>query len=84
MRVSIPIGVAALALLGACGGGEDANNNMAGNEALAIETQDVTDASPDSLVAVDDNGMGNGEMPAEEAGNTGELPVTDEAATNGQ
>jgi len=80
MRVSIGFGAAALLLLGACGGGE-ANNSMSANEALAMnEAQDVTDASPDSLVAVDDDGMGNGEAPAEDAGNTGDLPVTDSNA----
>jgi hypothetical protein len=83
MRPLIGIGAAALALLSACGGGEEANNSgMSANEALAInEAQDVTDASPDSLVAVDDGGMGNGEVPADNVGDTGELPVTD---TNGQ
>jgi hypothetical protein len=84
MRSSIGLAAAAL-LLGACGGGEEANNGaVAANEALAIEAEDVTDASADSLVAVDDNGMGNGEMPAEDVGNTGDLPVTDEGATNAQ
>jgi hypothetical protein len=83
MRVSTGIALATLALLGGCNGGnEEANNSaMASNAALAVENQDVTDASADSLVAVDDDGMGNGEAPAEEVGNTGELPVTD---TNAQ
>jgi hypothetical protein len=79
MRVSIGIALATLALLGACNGSnEEANNSaVANNAALAVENQNVTDASADSLVAIDDDGMGNGEVPAEEVGNTGELPVTD-------
>ncbi len=82
MRASIGLGAAALLVLSACGGREEADDGMDANEALAMnEAQDVTDASPDSLVAVDDDGMGNGEIPAEDVGSTGDLPVTD---TNGQ
>lgn len=81
MRASIGLGAAALLLLSACGGREEADDGTDANEALAMnEAQDVTDASPDSLVAVDDD-MGNGEMPAEDVADPGELPVTD---TNGQ
>jgi hypothetical protein len=82
MRLSIAIGAAAPAAERLRRRRGAADNAMSANEALALnEAQDVTDASPDSLVAVDDDGMGNGEMPAEDVGNTGELPVTD---TNAQ
>ena len=63
----------ALALLGGCGGAEEARDNVVLNEALVIETEAVTDASPDSLVAVEADGAGN-------AATTG----TDGAAANGQ
>jgi hypothetical protein len=75
---------ALLALLTACGGGEEVNNSgVTAEESLALnEAENMLDASPDSLTATEDAPLGNGEMPAAETGNTGDLPVTGNEAAN--
>ena len=76
---------AALALLGACEGGEETNNSgVTPEEAVALDNAaEMLDASPDSLVAAEDTPLGNGEAPADEVANTGDLPVSN-ADTNAQ
>jgi hypothetical protein len=75
-------GMAALALLAACGGGDD--NALSADENAALnEAAEMLDASPDSLIAADD-GLGNGEMPADEVPATGDVPATEEEAVNAQ
>ena len=68
---------AALAVLGGCGGG-DSQAPTAEENAQLDNAAEMLDASPDSL-AVEDAALGNGDAPAE----TGALPVTGDAATNG-
>ena len=75
--MKIVIGFAALALLAACGqeegvGGLTAEESRQLNEAAAM-----LDAEPDSLAPSDETGLGN-------EAEAGELPVSEEAATNGQ
>lgn len=75
--------MAAAALLGAamlagCGesGGE---GGLTAEESQELDNAaEMLDVPPDSLVADENAPLGNGEMAAE----TGELPVTTEAATN--
>ena len=68
-------GLAAVALLAACGGGDD--NALTADENAALnEAAEMLDASPDSLVAADD-GLGNGEMPVDDSLATGEVPPTE-------
>ncbi len=71
-------GLAAVALLAACGGGDD--NALTADENAALnEAAEMLDASPDSLVAADD-GLGNGEMPVDDSLSTGEVPPTESEA----
>jgi len=74
---------AALMLI-SCGGetGQDTNNSaVTPAEAMAIDNgADMLDTSADSLVAIEDSGIGNGEMPVAENVQTGEVSV----AGNGQ
>lgn len=71
-------GLAAVALLAACGGGDD--NALTADENAALnEAAEMLDASPDSLVAADD-GLGNGEMPVDDSLATGEVPPTEPEA----
>jgi hypothetical protein len=71
-------GLAAVALLAACGGGDD--NALTADENAALnEAAEMLDASPDSLVAADD-GLGNGEMPVDGSLATGEVPPTESEA----
>ena len=76
-------GMTALALLAACGGGGDDNALTADENAALNEAAEMLDASPDSLIAADD-GLGNGEMPADEVPATGDVPATEEEAVNAQ
>lgn len=65
---------AALAALSACGGDENAGGLSAEENRELNNAAEMLDASPDSLVAGEDAGLGNGEEPAQ----TGDLPVADE------
>ena len=73
---------AALAMLTACGGEENAGGLSAEENRELNNAAEMLDASPDSLVATDDAALGNGEENAE----TGDLPVVDEGtnAANAQ
>jgi hypothetical protein len=63
MRHSIGFAVvAAMVALGACGGdGKEAGGVTAEEAAKLNEISETLDASPDSLVAEDETGLGNGE-----------------------
>lgn len=77
------LGLAAAALIGAaalagCGdsGGE---GGLTAEESRELDNAaEMLDVPPDSLVADENAPLGNGEAPAE----TGDLPVTTDAATN--
>jgi hypothetical protein len=74
--------VAAVLALGACGGGEQKEGGVTAEEAKQLnEAAEMLDASPDSFVASDETGLGNGE-----AGNaeTGDVLVGDGNAANSQ
>ena len=71
--------VTALLALGACGGPEEGSGGVTREEAEQLnEAAEMLDASPDSLVAPDETGLGNGEDNAA----TGDLPVSGEAERN--
>lgn len=73
-------GMAALALLAACGG-NDENALTADENRQLNEAAEMLDASPDSLGAPDDDAvLGNGEAPAD----TGDVMIAGDAATNAQ
>ncbi len=76
--------VAAVLALAACGGDTNETGGVTQEESKQLnEAAEMLDASPDSLVAPDETGLGNGEAPAEDANAaTGDLPVSDNAATN--
>ncbi|HWH17404.1 MAG TPA: hypothetical protein VNT77_03575 [Allosphingosinicella sp.] len=81
------ITAAAAALLAACGGNEETTNNsgVTADEAAALNDMDnVMNVEPDSLVAVDDNGMGNGEVSSEEIAEAAETVDTGNNAANAQ
>ena len=72
--------VAAVLALGACGDGEEGNSGVTAEESKQLnDAAEMLDASPDSLVAGDETGLGNGE----EAANTGDVMVADNAVTSG-
>ena len=61
--------VAAVLALGACGGGEQKEGGVTAEEAKQLnEAAEMLDASPDSLVASDETGLGNGEAGNAETG----------------
>ena len=76
MKNSIGLVVVAAVLgLGACGGGDDKEGGVTAEESKQLnEAAEMLDASPDSLVAGEETGLGNGE-----AGNaeTGDVLVSD-------
>lgn len=85
MRHSIGLVVTAAVLaLGACGGSNEGSGGVTQEESKQLnEAAEMLDASPDSLVAPDETGLGNGEA------ETGNLPVANdtgisETATNQQ
>ena len=70
MKNSIGLVVVAAVLgLGACGGGDDKEGGVTAEESKQLnEAAEMLDASPDSLVAGDETGLGNGEAGNAEAG----------------
>ncbi len=73
--------VAAVLALGACGGSEPEEGGVTAEESQQLnEAAEMLDASPDSLVADDETGLGNGEAGS---GDTGDLMVADNAVTSG-
>jgi hypothetical protein len=88
MKQSIGLVVlAAVLALGACGGEQDGAGGVSKEESRQLnEAAEMLDASPDSLVASDETGLGNSEATNEAGTNaaTGDLPVSDNAAANGQ
>ncbi|HEX8535342.1 MAG TPA: hypothetical protein VF662_14345 [Allosphingosinicella sp.] len=73
--------VAAVLGLGACGGGEEKEGGVTAEESKQLnEAAEMLDASPDSLVAGDETGLGNGEAASGDAGNEA---VVDNGAASG-
>ncbi len=73
--------VAAVLALGACGGGDQKEGGVTAEESKQLnEAAEMLDASPDSLVAGDETGLGNGEA---ESGDTGDVMVADNGVTSG-
>jgi hypothetical protein len=57
-----------LALLAACGGGGSGEGGVTADESKQLnEAAEMLDVSPDSLVAPDETGLGNGEAGSAEA-----------------
>jgi hypothetical protein len=77
MRNSIGLAVAAAVLaLAACGGQDGNSGGLSAEENKKLDNiAETLDASPDSLVATDETGLGNGE---EGSAETGEVMVSDE------
>ena len=78
---------AAVLALVACGGQDEGAGGVTKEESQQLnEAAEMLDASPDSLGASDETALGNGEATSEAAANaaTGDLPVSDDAATNEQ
>jgi hypothetical protein len=74
MRRMIVAALATLAIAG-CGSGEDANNmGVTAEEATMLnDTENMLDASPDSLAAPEEE-LGNGEIPMDDLGGADEVP----------
>ncbi len=73
--------VAAVLALGACGGNSEGEGGVTAEESQQLnEAAEMLDASPDSLVAGDETGLGNGEA---ESGDTGDAMVADNGVTSG-
>ena len=73
--------VAAVLGLGACGGNGEGEGGVTAEESKQLnEAAEMLDASPDSLVAGDETGLGNGEA---ENGDTSDVLVADNAVTSG-
>jgi hypothetical protein len=70
--------LAALALLAACGGGETGGVTAEESQQLN-EAAEMLDAAPDTLVAADESGLGNGEAAVAPA-DTGDVLVADNRA----
>jgi hypothetical protein len=82
MKNARMVAIAAVLILTACGGSEEGTGGVTQEEAEQLnEAAEMLDASPDSLVASDETGLGNGED-ADAA--TGDLPVSEDAATDEQ
>jgi hypothetical protein len=61
--------VAAVLALGACGGNEQGEGGVTAEESKQLnEAAEMLDASPDSLTATDETGLGNGEQTAADEG----------------
>ncbi len=73
--------VAAVLALGACGGNDEGEGGVTAEESQQLnEAAEMLDASPDSLVAGDETGLGNGEAGS---GDTGDVLVADNGVTSG-
>jgi hypothetical protein len=73
--------VAAVLALGACGGNNEGEGGVTAEESKQLnEAAEMLDASPDSLVAGDETGLGNGEAGS---GETGEVMVSNDGAASG-
>lgn len=74
------VALAALALLAGCGGAED-NAAITADESDRLNaTSEMLDASPDSLIAVDEGGN----VIADESAESGDVLVAGNAATNAE
>ena len=81
MRRSMALAAAgSLALLAACGQEQGTGGVTAEESRQLNEAAEMLDASPDSLVAGDETGLGNGEAGS---GDTGDLMVADNGVTSG-
>ena len=82
MKNSIGFAVlAAVLAVGACGGNDQNEGAVTAEESKQLnEAAEMLDASPDSLVAGDETGLGNGEAGS---GDTGDLMVADNGVTSG-
>ena len=79
--------VAAVLALGACGGDEQREGGVTAEESKQLnEAAEMLDASPDSLVAGDETGLGNGEAGSAEAAEAAaeNEAVAENAAANAQ
>ena len=73
--------VAAVLALGACGGDDEGQGGVTAEESRQLnEAAEMLDASPDSLTASDETGLGNGEAGS---GDTGDVLVADNGVTSG-
>ena len=81
MKISTLGALGAVALLAACGGG-DTGGVTAEESRQLNEAAEMLDAAPDTVVAADEAGLGNGEAAAAPA-ETGDVLVSDNGA-NGQ
>lgn len=85
MKHSIGLAVVvAVIALAACGGSEKTPGGVTQEESEQLNNAaEMLDASPDSLVAPDETGLGNGEDNGGDAdAETGDLPVSNEVAAN--
>ena len=79
--------VAAVLALGACGGDEPREGGVTAEESKQLnDAAEMLDASPDSLVAGDETGLGNGEAGSAEAAEAaaGNEAVDTNVAANAQ
>ena len=79
--------VAAVLALGACGGDEPREGGVTAEESKQLnDAAEMLDASPDSLTAGDETGLGNGEAGSAEAAEAaaGNEAVDTNIATNAQ
>lgn len=73
-----------LMLLAGCGGSGEESGLTAEESKQLNEAAEMLDASPDSLVAPDGTGLGNGEAGSNEEDAALEANATENAATNAQ
>ena len=84
MRKALIGAAAAVSLLAGCGGGDGEGGLTADESKQLNEAAEMLDASPDSLVAPDETGLGNGEAGSGAADAAAEANATEPAAANGQ
>jgi len=84
MRASLICAAGALALLAGCGGGGGSEGGVTAEESKQLnEAAEMLDASPDSLVAPDETGLGNGEAGSNEADAAAAANATEDSASGG-